>query len=207
MRVPCLPNPPVGLSEAEEGITRRIAARRAENGLLPLDLVLLHAPEIANGWDILFSAIRDRSSLPDHIREIAICRTAVLNKAWYEWDWHAPILRNTERFAHNPNKIKTIADPNPTGPGELDAAEWAVLKFADEVTININPADDTFEKLRTICGLSNREIVELTATVSSYNFVSRFLVTLNIGDMNDKIPEENQWQKGESYSNVRLNHQ
>ncbi|RYC78590.1 hypothetical protein BFJ63_vAg18535 [Fusarium oxysporum f. sp. narcissi] len=173
MRVPYLSNPPTGFTEAEEEIVQRIAARRGEYGLLPLDLVLLHAPEIANGWDVLFSAIRDKSSLPDHLREIAIVRTAVLNKAWYEWGWHAPLLQDTEPFRQSPNKMHTVADPNPLDPGELDEVEWTVLKFADEITKNINPTDNTFEKLRSVCGFSNREIVELTATVSGYNFASR----------------------------------
>lgn len=49
MRVPCLPNPPTCLTGIEEQIVQRITDRRAGHGLLPLDLVLLHAPEIANG--------------------------------------------------------------------------------------------------------------------------------------------------------------
>ncbi|KAF5235681.1 hypothetical protein FANTH_11631 [Fusarium anthophilum] len=68
--------------------------------------------------------------------------------------------------------MHTVADPSPIGPGELDEVEWAVLQFADEVTTIISPTDVTFGKLRSVCGFSNREIVELTATVSGYNFVS-----------------------------------
>jgi hypothetical protein len=30
------------------------------------------------------------------VRETAICRVAVLNKAWYEWDSHSPILEAAE---------------------------------------------------------------------------------------------------------------
>ncbi|EXL90954.1 hypothetical protein NOF04DRAFT_19286 [Fusarium oxysporum II5] len=41
------------------------------------------------------------------------------------------------------------------------------------MTKNINPTDETFENLRSVCGFSNQEIVELTATVSAYNFASR----------------------------------
>ncbi|KAH8663228.1 carboxymuconolactone decarboxylase [Ilyonectria robusta] len=190
MRVPYLPNPPRGLSETDQQIAQRIATRRADDGLLPLDLVLLHAPEIANGWDVLFSAIRNKSSLPDHLRELAIVRTAVLNKAWYEWGWHAPLLRETEAFKQNPNKMKTVANPKPIQPRELNEVEWAVLTFADEMTTNINPSDDCFNKLRTVCHFSNQEIVELTATVSSYNFASRFLVALDIGEKNGEVPDE-----------------
>jgi hypothetical protein len=32
--------------------------------------------------------------LPDDIREIAICRPTLINRAWMEWNAHAPILLN-----------------------------------------------------------------------------------------------------------------
>jgi len=36
---------------------------------------------------------------------------------------------------------------------------------------------------------SEQEVVELTATVASYNLVSRFLVALDIGEQNSMTPE------------------
>jgi hypothetical protein len=30
-------------------------------------------------------AIRTKNPLPDDIREIAICRSVFINRAWYEW--------------------------------------------------------------------------------------------------------------------------
>lgn len=41
-------------------------------------------------------------------------------------------------------------------------------------------------------GFSNQEMVELTATVASYNMVSRFLVALNVGEQNELTPD---WAK------------
>ena len=66
--------------------------------------------------------------------------------------------------------------------------EWAVLKYADEMTRNVEVAPSTFEALKKV-GLSEQEIVELTATVASYNMVSRFLVALDVGEQNEKSPE------------------
>ena len=56
------------------------------------------------------------------------------------------------------------------------------------MTREVEVDDGTFEAL-TKAGLSNQEIVEVTATVAGYNLVSRFLVALNVGEQNGKAPE------------------
>jgi len=56
----------------------------------PLYQILLNAPEIAQGWEALLTAIRNRNSLSPAIREMIILRVAVLNRANYEFDAHAP---------------------------------------------------------------------------------------------------------------------
>ena len=63
-----------------------------------------------------------------------------------------------------------------------------MLKYADEMTRNVEVAPATFEGLKK-AGLSEQEIVEATATVASYNMVSRFLVALDVGEQNEKVPE------------------
>jgi alkylhydroperoxidase family enzyme len=44
-------------------------------------------------------AIRTGTTLSTAVRETAICRVAVLNKAWYEWESHSPILKSGEGTA------------------------------------------------------------------------------------------------------------
>jgi hypothetical protein len=44
-------------------IYERIAARRKPRPLVPLDLALLHAPPIADGWNHLLGAIRTQTVL------------------------------------------------------------------------------------------------------------------------------------------------
>ncbi len=56
------------------------------------------------------------------------------------------------------------------------------------MTRNIEVAPSTFDALKK-AGLSEQEIVETTATVASYNMVSRFLVALDVGEQNGKAPE------------------
>ena len=66
--------------------------------------------------------------------------------------------------------------------------EWAVLRYADKMTRDVQVDDGTFEALKK-AGLSNQEIVEVTATVAGYNLVSRFLVALDVGEQNGNVPE------------------
>lgn len=71
----------------------QLSARRSPAPLQALDLTLLHSPPVASGWSSFLGAIRTQTSLPADIRELCICRVAVLNGAAYEWEHHAPILK------------------------------------------------------------------------------------------------------------------
>ncbi len=72
--------------------------------------------------------------------------------------------------------------------GALDDRQWAVLRYADAMTRDVAVPQSLFDDVKN-AGFNNQEIVELTATVASYNLVSRFLVALDIGEQNDKQPE------------------
>jgi alkylhydroperoxidase family enzyme len=54
------------------------------------------------------------------------------------------------------------------------------------MTVSVRVPEELFEVVRTC--FQDEEIVELTAITASYNMVSRFLVALDVGEMNDKKP-------------------
>lgn len=58
----------------------------------------------------------------------------------------------------------------------------AVLAYTDAMTLDVQVPDAVFAELRNM--FSEREIVEITATISAYNCVSRFLVALDVGERN-----------------------
>jgi alkylhydroperoxidase family enzyme len=173
MRIPYVPNPPPTGTEEEAAIVSRITARRAPRPLQPLDLALLHSPPVADGWNAFLGAVRTRSSLPAALRELAICRVAVCNSAWYEWGHHAPLAAAAGLGPEALNVIKKedLADVE---AGESEAAErdglgkkeWAVLRYTDEMTRNVKVSDETFAELRAAC--DEREVVEITATVRHF---------------------------------------
>ena len=69
------------------------------------------------------------------------------------------------------------------GEGGLSEREWALLAYTDQMTTKVKVDDAVFTWLRQV-GFSDMEIVEITAAVGAYNCVSRFLVALDVGEMN-----------------------
>jgi len=50
MRLSYVSNPPNPKDVQEQAIIERVKKRRGSSGLLELDLTLLHAPPVADGW-------------------------------------------------------------------------------------------------------------------------------------------------------------
>ncbi|KAI1748014.1 AhpD-like protein [Xylaria castorea] len=195
MRIPYVPNPPPTTSEEESAIVSRIVARRAPRPLQPLDLALLHSPPVADGWNAFLGAVRTRTSLAASLRELAICRVAVCNSAWYEWGHHAPLAAAAGLGPAALDVVKrtdlahvTARERDEAGKDGLGEKEWAVLRYADQMTRLVRVDEETFENLRRLC--DEREVVEVTATVAAYNCVSRFLVALDVGERNGTGPDD-----------------
>jgi len=159
-------------TEGAGEIAHRIRARRGGD-LHPLDRMLLHSPQLADGWNSLLGAIRERLQLPPDIREMVILRIAVLNRAAYEWAAHEPGAR---RAGLGDAELAEVRREKP----ELDACRRRVIAYTDAMTRDIEVPDDLFDALRA--DFTDAELVELTATVAAYNMVSRFLVALDVRD-------------------------
>jgi len=148
-------------------IVKRVEARRAPRPLQALDLTLLHSPNVADGWNSFLGAIRTKTSLPDDIREAAICRVAVVNKAWYEWSHHAPLAAKGGVSEEGLEILKkdVLGDAEEAeGKKALGERVWWVVRYTDEMTRNVRVGDGVFDGLRTV--FSDQEVVEITATVS-----------------------------------------
>ncbi|KAK2813217.1 hypothetical protein FQN50_000895 [Emmonsiellopsis sp. PD_5] len=186
MRLPYVPNPPSTSNEEEATILQRVLARRGDRGLIPLDRALLHSFPVADGWNTFLGSIRTKTSLPDDIREIAICRVAVINEAWFEWTHHAPLL-TAAGFSDEALKLVERGVENPASDAELGALmsprQVAVYRYTEAMTRTVKVDEGVFGELRR--HFSDKEVVEITATVGAYNCVSRFLVALDVGEMND----------------------
>ncbi|WP_425842308.1 carboxymuconolactone decarboxylase family protein [Streptomyces fractus] len=159
----------------DSDVTERIRERRGGR-LTPLDLMLLHSPPVADGWNSLLGAIRTQAELPDDLRELAILRVAALNGAAYEWNAHEPVAHRAGMTPEQTESLRVDADP---ALAPLSAVQHAVLAYTDAMTRAIDVPDAVFEMVRA--HFDDRQLVELTATIGTYNLVSRFLVALHVG--------------------------
>ena len=188
MRLQYVPDDPQLDSAEDQAIVARVKERRGGQ-LIALDKALLHAPPVADGWNSFLRSVRTATSLPASIRETAICRVAVLNKAWYEWEHHHPILEesggvNAEGIAYLMERPRSGA-PRAEGEKVLDERHLAVVEYTDAMTVGCIVPQPLFDEVRKL--FSEREVVEITSTVAAYNCVSRFLVALDVGEMADKF--------------------
>jgi len=191
MRLPYAPSDPPKDDPPTAEIYAAIAARRKPRPLIPLDLTLLHSPPVASGWSSFIGALRTQTALsrsrPDLV-ELAISRIAVLNRAVHEWNVHALLAVKAGVSEEGLETVRTQTDTitgvAEDGEGGLSGEQWAVLAYTDAMTRNVKVEDRVFEGVRSALGGEERAVVELTATVAGYNAVSRFLVALDVGELN-----------------------
>ncbi|KAI6782073.1 carboxymuconolactone decarboxylase [Emericellopsis cladophorae] len=190
MRIPYVANPPEPSSPEDAAIVQRMQDRRAPRPLQSLDLALLHSPPVADGWNTFLGAVRTKTSIPADLRELAISRVAVCNRAWYEWKHHAPlaVAAGVSQQGMEIVKVEERLEGDVKEGSDLSEKQWAVLVYADEMTRDVHVKDATFERLKGL--FTDQEITEITATIACYNMVSRFLVALDVGERNGTGPEE-----------------
>ncbi|PYH43287.1 carboxymuconolactone decarboxylase family protein [Aspergillus saccharolyticus JOP 1030-1] len=182
MRLPYVANPPDVRDTEEAEILAQTQDRRAPGTLLPLDLALMHSFPITDGWNSFMGVIRTRTSLSTIIREMIMCRVAVLNDALFEWEQHAPLLR---AGGFSEEAMEAIRHPEICPEVQervLSQAESAVLKYTDAMTKTVRVPDAVFQEVKD--HFDDKQVVEITATVAAYNCVSRFLVALDVGERN-----------------------
>jgi 4-carboxymuconolactone decarboxylase len=169
MRIaPITPGTRPELARIEAGIA-------AERGRVsPLYQVLLNSPPIAQGWEQLLTAVRNRSSLPADVRELVILRVAVLNRAPYEFDAHVPHAKaaGVSDEAIEALRLEPLA-------GLFTGRERSALQLTDAMTRDIDVSATLFDAAQA--HFDAQAMIDLTVTIAAYNMVSRFLVALQIG--------------------------
>ena len=188
MRLPYAPTTPPSSDPNAAAIYDRIAARRHPRPLIPLDLTLLHSPPVADGYNAFVGALRTQTVVPPALLELAISHVAILTDAVYEWNIHAALGLKVGL------KPGVLSFAKEVGKGELakaatenvwlDEKKLAVLRYTDEVTVDVKVQNDTFERQKGL--FTDRQVLEITTVVAGYNAVSRILVSLDVGENNAK---------------------
>ncbi|MBA2961454.1 MULTISPECIES: carboxymuconolactone decarboxylase family protein [Ramlibacter] len=152
-------------------LRKQIVAERGK--LHNLYRMLLNSPPVAQGWLNFLTAIRQQCQLEARIRELAILRIAVINKADYEFVSHVPFA---VKAGLSQQQIDAIAQWE--GSQLFAERERAVLRYTDSMTRDVHVPDDVFAQVKP--HFDARGMTELTATIAAYNLVSRFLEALEI---------------------------
>jgi 4-carboxymuconolactone decarboxylase len=141
--------------------------------VLNLFKIMAHSTQVGYQFLRLGNAILFKGIIPPNLRELAILRVGLINKAIYEWTQHVPIaLRAGVRQA----QIDALSQWEHST--EFNDIEKAILRYTDEETKNVRVKDKTFAAVRAI--LSEEGIVELTTAIGYYGMVCRILETLQV---------------------------
>lgn len=161
-----------GTRPALAAIEQDILAQRGR--ISPLYQVLLNSGPIAAGWEKMLTAVRHQTQVPADLRELMILRVAVLNRASFEFEAHAPIA---ERAGVSAEKIAAVAT-QPLQRAAFTPLEALLLDLTDAMTRDIDVPDALMAQLQA--QFDPGRTVELVATVAAYNMVSRLLVALKV---------------------------
>ena len=164
--------PPVAPGSKPELAALEARIRGARGRISPLYSVLLNSPLLAGGWEQFFTIIRQKTSVPPRLRELAILRIAVLNGAEYEFEAHVTHAlaegMTQEALGHlKENRIESF-----------QGVERLVLRYTDAMTRDLVVPEALYAELDKAFDV--KTLVELTATIAAYNMVSRFLIALRI---------------------------
>jgi 4-carboxymuconolactone decarboxylase len=151
----------------------RIRGARRGN-LINIYRLLLHNPALAESWLAHNNAVRWRTELDGRLRELVIIRVAYLNGATYVVKQHVPELALAEGLTIP--ECDALADW-PASPF-FDERERAALAYADAMTREIGVRDDVFDPIRRM--FSERQIVELTVLIGTYNMHTRVFRALQV---------------------------
>jgi 4-carboxymuconolactone decarboxylase len=130
--------------------------------------VFLRSPEVGNLAQRVGEHVRFRSSLPPHLKEMAILMTAQWWKSQYEWFAHKPLALSAGLSA-------AIVDALHAGrrPSSMQPDEAAIYDFSTELRDRRRVSDPTFRTAVKLLG--EQGVMDLMATMGYYDLVSMAL--------------------------------
>ena len=123
--------------------------------------ILKHSPEMARRAIPLFEYVRNESTVPHQMRELAMLATARAKDCIYIWDRHVPIAR--ESGLRN-ELVDALRDRQPLP--SLSAGEAAVINLANEFFTGSKVGESTFKAAHDEFGAQG--LVELVTLMGFY---------------------------------------
>jgi 4-carboxymuconolactone decarboxylase len=148
------------------------AGRRGR--LINIYRMLLNSPALAESWFNHSNAVRWKTTLDGRLREIIIIRMGHLTHAQYVLRQHVPALALADGLSLA--ECDALADWRASQ--FFSARERSALAYADVMTREIVVPDDVFAEVARC--FDQRQIVELTVLIGSYNMNARVLQALEL---------------------------
>jgi alkylhydroperoxidase family enzyme len=172
--------------QTKDPAVQEVFANVRKRGSEPLNLqrTTANAPGMMKGTFAMAYAIRYGATVPRPYREIAIIRATQLNGGHYEEAQHRPMAMSC---GLSRAQLDAIADWKSSKL--FDDKQRAVLGWTDGVVQKPGPTDAEFATMKKY--FSDREIVELTLTATTYAGMSMFTramrtpLDLDAGDENN----------------------
>ena len=148
------------------------AGRRGK--LINIYRMLLNSPPLAESWFNHSNTVRWQTSLDGRLREIVIIRLGYVTDTQYVLRQHVPSLAQAEGLSLA--DCQALQDWR--GSDLFDTRERAALAYADSMTLEIVVPDAVFAQLKP--HFDDRQIVELTVLIGTYNMNARVLQALEL---------------------------
>jgi 4-carboxymuconolactone decarboxylase len=158
--------------ELADLIERIRGARRGR--LINVYKLLLHSPALAESWFQHNNAVRWKTALDGRLREMLIIRIGYVLRVPYIVGQHVPNLAIPEGLTLE--ECDDLRDWEASS--HFSARDRAVLAYADSMTREVNVPDAVFENLKPF--FDERQIVELTILIGTYNMHARVMSALQI---------------------------
>jgi len=131
--------------------------------------MLIKSPELLRRYLLMTEYLRQKTSLPHRLNEMAILLEARLWDAQYEWWAHEPLARK----AGVPDAV--IEDIRAgKRPGMMQPDEAIVYDVVTEILNKRQLSDDTFARAKQILG--EQQVVDLVAVTGFYVMVSAVVI-------------------------------
>jgi 4-carboxymuconolactone decarboxylase len=159
--------------EAAEGVLKQSSA-----GLGGPYAMLLTNPELLKRYLMMTEYLRQKTSVPKHLNEMAILLEARLWDAQYEWWAHEPLAKKAGLSEAIINDIRDGKKPANMKPDEA-----IVYDFVTELLLTKKMSDATFARAKEILG--EQQTVDLAAVTGFYVMVSAVIAAGRIGIPNN----------------------
>ncbi len=145
------------------------------NGATVLNLyrAVANSPATISNFVKLGSVLLNQADLSPKHRELAILRVAILSGSEYELAQHTSIALEAGITQEQLDELHLWEESSC-----FSKEEKSILRYTDEVTINVKVSDETFSELGEY--LNEQSIVELTMSIGYWGMIARVLVPLEV---------------------------